>query len=273
MMEISGYPYSTALKIGSWTTDERPDNPQDGMFGYNTTTGGMEYYSDGQWKPLVNLPDVYDKARKDQYGNVIDLTYATKDELSNATAVMVGATASANGKKGLVPQPNKGQQNSFLRGDGTWASPESITYGEGTKAELDAGTNTTAKLWSAKILSDFVGDALADIIMSDGTSDSGYVQLPNGLILEWGTIPTQTGTSSSYKTYSFHKPFSSKTFLVVVTGIEKTSAVGSATRQEIAFGRNTTKTSFRYYPSGYQGPGDNQPYYYDYEGYWFAIGI
>ena len=37
---------------------------------------------------------------------------------------MQGATASSNGKHGLVPQPNSGQQGMFLRGDGVWAAPE-----------------------------------------------------------------------------------------------------------------------------------------------------
>ena len=31
---------------------------------------------------------------------------------------MVGAAGSTNGKHGLVPQPNAGQQGQFLRGDG-----------------------------------------------------------------------------------------------------------------------------------------------------------
>lgn len=36
-------------------------------------------------------------------------------------SIMTGATASANGKYGLVPSPAAGRQNYFLRGDGTWA--------------------------------------------------------------------------------------------------------------------------------------------------------
>lgn len=33
---------------------------------------------------------------------------------------MVGATASEAGEAGLVPTPAKGNENSFLSGDGTW---------------------------------------------------------------------------------------------------------------------------------------------------------
>ena len=38
---------------------------------------------------------------------------------------MVGATDQADGVGGLVPQPEQGQQNLFLRGDATWANPVS----------------------------------------------------------------------------------------------------------------------------------------------------
>lgn len=34
--------------------------------------------------------------------------------------LMTGATPSANGKKGLVPQPLAGDNTKFLRGDATW---------------------------------------------------------------------------------------------------------------------------------------------------------
>lgn len=36
-------------------------------------------------------------------------------------SIMTAATESTNGKYGLVPSPAAGKQNSFLRGDGTWA--------------------------------------------------------------------------------------------------------------------------------------------------------
>ena len=45
------------------------------------------------------------------------ITISAKD---TTYSVMTGATASANGAMGLVPAPSKGEQASFLRGDGTW---------------------------------------------------------------------------------------------------------------------------------------------------------
>lgn len=41
---------------------------------------------------------------------------------------MGAATSSAAGKAGLVPAPAAGKQASFLRGDGTWATPPNTTY-------------------------------------------------------------------------------------------------------------------------------------------------
>ena len=46
---------------------------------------------------------------------------------------MKGATSSTAGTSGLVPAPQQGQQNSFLKGDGTWGTVESATYGEATQ--------------------------------------------------------------------------------------------------------------------------------------------
>ena len=37
--------------------------------------------------------------------------------------IMSGASANANGAAGIVPEPKKGQQNRYLRADGTWSTP------------------------------------------------------------------------------------------------------------------------------------------------------
>ena len=50
--------------------------------------------------------------------NVVDFT-----EAGEGGDVMTGASASADGTSGLVPQPTAGNENRFLRGDGTWAVP------------------------------------------------------------------------------------------------------------------------------------------------------
>ena len=96
MMEISGYPDSSALKIQTWTSSTRPDDPVEGVFGFNSETGQFEYFDGSGWQDLtVTLPEIYDKARKDQLGNVIDTTYATKTELGTLETTL--NTAIENG--------------------------------------------------------------------------------------------------------------------------------------------------------------------------------
>ena len=81
MMEISGYPDSSALKISTWGTDSRPEDPIAGVFGFNSDTGQFEYFDGSGWQNLtIALPEVYEKARCDQNGNVIDETYATQED-------------------------------------------------------------------------------------------------------------------------------------------------------------------------------------------------
>ena len=45
----------------------------------------------------------------------------------DAIQIMSAATATTPGTSGLVPAPSAGEQNYFLRGDGTWASPAALT--------------------------------------------------------------------------------------------------------------------------------------------------
>lgn len=41
-----------------------------------------------------------------------------------ATTPFTGATSSANGEKGIVPRPLVGDQEKYLKGDGTWDTPQ-----------------------------------------------------------------------------------------------------------------------------------------------------
>jgi hypothetical protein len=77
--------------------------------------------------PIVNnYYTVYALAETTLYELVYDMTNpqsttsGTYDEANLKESVMTGASAGAAGAKGLVPAPAMGQQNSFLRGDGTW---------------------------------------------------------------------------------------------------------------------------------------------------------
>ena len=49
--------------------------------------------------------------------------------------IMRGASANANGAAGVVPEPKKGQQNRYLRADGTWSMPPDTTYSTATQTK------------------------------------------------------------------------------------------------------------------------------------------
>ena len=61
--------------------------------------------------------------------------------IQNNTDTMVGATASAAGKKGLVPSPAAGDQNKVLSGAGTWVAQTTNTDTK-VKQNLKATTDT-----------------------------------------------------------------------------------------------------------------------------------
>lgn len=98
------------------------DDPDDPMSDY---TGII--YNDG----------VLDVTQEDPT-NLAELTIHFRDDVDKTitipgASVMEGATASTDGEEGLVPAPLAGDENKFLRGDGTWVevSGGSTTYEAG----------------------------------------------------------------------------------------------------------------------------------------------
>lgn len=91
------------------------------------------------------------KITVDASGHVSAVTAVTKTDITNlgipgsdtntTYSVFKAASASAAGGTGLVPAPAAGENDEYLRGDGTWATPPNTTYSN--------ATTSTAGLMSA----------------------------------------------------------------------------------------------------------------------------
>ena len=66
---------------------------------------------------------------------------------------MGAATASAAGSAGLVPAPRAGDQDKFLKGDGTWTdvSASSASYTAGTGISITDGTISNSGVSKVRI--------------------------------------------------------------------------------------------------------------------------
>lgn len=81
-----------------------------------------------------------------------DGSKSTQTTQDTEYSVFRGATNSADGSNGLVPAPKSGKQDSFLKGDGTWGTPENTKYNvvsktaAGLAPQLPNETSTTKYL-------------------------------------------------------------------------------------------------------------------------------
>ena len=110
-----------------------------------------------------------------------------------------GASSSAAGEKGMVPAPAAGNQNKYLRGDGTWQVPANTTYsnfvksGSGAKAGLVPAPSTTAGstkylcengTWSVPAGGGGSGGGECGVKLADVTS-VGYDTSPGKVTVTW----------------------------------------------------------------------------------------
>jgi hypothetical protein len=119
-------------------------NPQY-VVGFNSGYNGNGYVSIQDLRNTMGLGNTTDALPIENGGTGSTtaedaLTSLGAAPLNHAHSNMTGASSSVDGTSGLVPAPASGKQSSFLRGDGTWATP--------TNTKNTAGsTDSSSKLF------------------------------------------------------------------------------------------------------------------------------
>ena len=118
---------------------------------------------------------------------------------------MVGANGTTAGKAGLVPKPGATDNNKFLTGAGTWASPDAVayilsgtTYGSNDTTQIVSLTPSSGDP-STAIITEYTGatsavDGKAGLVKKPTTSDIAKYLRGNGT---WGTPVAFTRSFSS----------------------------------------------------------------------------
>lgn len=89
---------------------------------------------------------------------------SAEDVFSMVIGEMIGATATKNGKAGLVPVPVRGEQDLFLKASGEWANPT-----EGLEATIKVLVGTDG---DGKSIKDIAIEALAESLIPEGAKES-----------------------------------------------------------------------------------------------------
>lgn len=165
-------------------------------------------------------------------------------------SVMTGATASAAGKQGLVPAPAAGNQNKFLKGDGTWATPTDSHYtthlyvgATGTAAKgATTNGNTYIKLYdnsTARESYKIAGSGRVTVV----SDENGNITINTPTTIAWGSV---TGKPTSF-TPSVHT-HSTKDITALTNYSKATTAGDLATSDSLnaALGKLEYKADYAY---------------------------
>ncbi len=225
--------YTVSGKVITFTTAPDEYSMIQVSYSADMTNDNAKYYKEqivnyingiyryvGQVNTYADLPssgqangDVYDILTDDPThgiiaGDNVAWNGTSWDKLAGAIAVMVGATATTNGAKGLVPTPMIADRNKFLRGDGTWAeavvsdmrgatssadgahglvpAPTAIDYqkylrGDGTWARMYGGLVISAADYQALVAADQDDPNETYFIYDEGSLPDGSSYMQKGL--------------------------------------------------------------------------------------------
>ena len=173
-------------------------------------------------------------------GTGISLSANTTDNsIQIAGVVMTGATSSAAGVAGLVPAPESGNRNQFLRGDGKWATPTNYTthlyVGDKDTAANAATSNgsTYLKLFDNSTLRhQYIIKGTGRVTVSSNAD--GTISINTPTTIAWGDV---TDKPNTYAPSGHNHPTSEINALTGYTKGTATTALTTTDTLNIALGK------------------------------------
>ncbi len=135
------------LISGSLTSNISLSDLEDILLSGNISPNSILVY-DGEQQKWVNKP----------FSEVFD-------DITGSLVQMVGATATVDGVAGIVPAPRAGDQEKFLRGDGTWAEVAGLSEIQAQElVQLRTDVNTIRGEDSALSMREVAAEEVAKIV-------------------------------------------------------------------------------------------------------------
>lgn len=139
---------------------------------------------------------------------------------------MTGATSSADGTSGLVPAPASGDEDKFLRGNGTWAIPEKLDSSSYTTVTIDTSDWTAnpdgGYMFTYTLPTTMPYDNFNfDVVLSADQSAAKLQIEAWSCVIADGNI-TQTTSNSSTTAFTFYA-FTTQPSVALTVGIQGVS--------------------------------------------------
>jgi hypothetical protein len=188
-------------------------------------------------KPLMKLDDLDDVVIDSNLGDlsyiVFDWTSQTWVNKDPRQLVFGGASASAMGKAGLVPVPQKGQDNLFLRGDGTWAAANcSASLYEVTLNDGETHDAAIARITSGSLVLNGDITVVKTAIVENNYQHTAYVF--SQAMSKWVALDGNYDASNVYFNDDFVFTEAVGTVTIGDTGSETVSAKGKNVQEFLA---------------------------------------
>jgi hypothetical protein len=135
-----------------------------------------------------------------------------------------------------------------------------------TTDEFPINQGGTTKKVNYNTIKQSIINNLGITIKDVSLNENGYLELSNGLILQWGKTLNTVGTSNTAHNQNFHKPFVSAPYVVVI-GTYTSSGTGDGSQrmgQVVSWGSN----SFTWFSDSLEASGGNAIGIH-----WFSIGM